>query len=452
MALLRQFLGQFKIVGTPTTQTNTQVSNTNTGEEKTPTHTETNTVIEKPIPKSNPTISQTPKSNPPPTNTVKSTPPPTTNIPTTNTPPPQDNSETTGAVKKIMNEVFKKVRGKVTAGTNYVGTGVLDTMKELIKETTLATSATSTEQEIAAIKSIMNNVFKTIKSSFQPEQDYDGQEVLDSIKGAIVKITNDLLNTPPVTNNTPNSNNPPPDQSVKQNDSLGPLNAGIETQRREAEARINKNPGDKELDLTDQVVLDYYVRVRNDDDPLTWVMYGYGQSKNRLQVISFGEGGFNEMKENVPDVPVFVYFKFVFGDTGRSKFIYVNYIPDSISPIQKSKLLGHKAAFIEFVKYFHLSWDITDKSDSEFEEEMLIKKLLSAGGANYSVQETNKGNFSSYKTNTKNFYSEKEKSGSNTKIVYSQTPLALTPIDISGRPTVAPTTQFLGNTSKDLKK
>jgi hypothetical protein len=70
--------------------------------------------------------------------------------------------------------------------------------------------------------------------------------------------------------------------------------------------------------------------------------------------------------------------------------------------------------------------------------------LLAAGGANYSVQEENKGDFQGYKNTTRAFYEEKDK---NTKVkaVYNTGPLSTTPMDISGRSMVASQTEFKQN-------
>jgi hypothetical protein len=378
----------------------------------------------------------------------------------TNEPPKEDMVTT---VRGIMNNVFRKVKAKVISETSYSGTEVMQTVKDIIVETTK--SVINGNEHETTIKSIMNNVHRKIRASFEADQTYGDSEVLDIVKDTIKTITNEVIaaNSPPETNvssiKTVETSQPKrvEDANLRRVDSKslggseGSQSAGIETQRRDAEARIKKNPGDKDVDLTDPEVLEYFIRVRDDKDPLTWIIYGYGdESKNKLQKIDSGEGNFNELKDNIPEYkPVYIYFKHVFGDTNRSKFIYITYTPESLNGLQKSRVLGHRGGVEEFFKYFQISWHIQDLN--EIDEESLVKKLLSAGGANYSVQETDKGNFTDYKTKTKNFYSETEKRGDNIKYSNDQTPLSLTPMDISGRPTVAPTTQFLGNT-KDLKK
>lgn len=80
-----------------------------------------------------------------------------------------------------------------------------------------------------------------------------------------------------------------------------------------------------------------------------------------------------------------------------------------------------------------------------FLRETLQKKLLAAGGANYSVQEADKGNFGAYKNTTASFYSETEKKGNVGAVVYQTGPLTTTPMDISGRAMVAPPADFRAN-------
>lgn len=77
--------------------------------------------------------------------------------------------------------------------------------------------------------------------------------------------------------------------------------------------------------------------------------------------------------------------------------------------------------------------------------------LLKAGGANYSVQEDNKGNFGDYKKTTHQFYQQKDKETALSKVVYAEGPLTTTPCDISGRAMVAAQTDFMKNTSTFFK-
>lgn len=64
-------------------------------------------------------------------------------------------------------------------------------------------------------------------------------------------------------------------------------------------------------------MLETYVRMRNDSDPIAWMILGYKGSKTKLQVIATGDGDFDEFKDSIPDEPVFMYLNYKFGDTVR---------------------------------------------------------------------------------------------------------------------------------------
>jgi len=143
-----------------------------------------------------------------------------------------------------------------------------------------------------------------------------------------------------------------------------------------------------------------------------------------------------------------MYLNYTFGDTGRSKFIFLSYVPDYLNGLEKSRVLGHRGDVEKFFKYMQITWHVLTLD--ELVEKDLVQKLLRAGGANYSVQEENKGDFTSYKTQTRQFYEEKDKQ-TKVKPIYNTGPLTTTPVDLSGRPTVAAPTEALANMSASMK-
>jgi len=216
----------------------------------------------------------------------------------------------------------------------------------------------------------------------------------------------------------------------------------LELTRSEALSRISLHPKPREADLTDAEVLNMYVRMRDDQDPLTWMILGYDNSisQDKLFVTASGMGDFQEFAENIIEgKPIYMYLNYKFGDTGRSRFIVMSYVPEALNGLQKARVVGHRGAVESFIKYYQISWHCL--SIEEITEPDLSKKLRTAGGADYSVQEENKGNFSNYKTQTKEFYSETDKNTKLKSLVYGQGPLVTTPCDISGRAMVAPTSE-----------
>jgi len=227
---------------------------------------------------------------------------------------------------------------------------------------------------------------------------------------------------------------------------------GIELMRSEALARINPTPKAKEADLTDSEILTTYIRMRDDQDPLSWMILGYDASvsPDKLIVLASGTEGFDEFVSNLlSEKPVYMYLKYRFGDTGRSRFIFMSFVPEAFNGLQKARVLGHRTAVESFIKYYQISWHCL--SIEEITEQELNKKLRKAGGADYSAQEENKGNFSSYKKATRDFYEETDKKTAISSLSYTKGPLSVTPCDISGRSMVAPASEVSKNTSEIFK-
>jgi hypothetical protein len=178
--------------------------------------------------------------------------------------------------------------------------------------------------------------------------------------------------------------------------------------------------------------------------------YDNSISPDKLKVVESGDGDFSDFVEHLSDEkPVYMYLNYRFGDTGRPRFIFMSFVPEAFNGLQKARVLGHRAAVETFIKYYQISWHCL--SIDEIKEDELNNKLRKAGGADYSVQESNKGNFSSYKKQTKDFYEETDKRTAIKSLVYEKGPLTTTACDISGRSMVAPSTEFLKNTSEAFK-
>lgn len=61
--------------------------------------------------------------------------------------------------------------------------------------------------------------------------------------------------------------------------------------------------------------------------------------------------------------PIYIYINYRFGDTGRSKFVFMTYVPDNLSGMKKSRVLGHRPAVEKLLKYMQLSWHVLDYSE-----------------------------------------------------------------------------------------
>jgi hypothetical protein len=414
---------------------------------------------------------------------------------------------TTPKLKKIMNSVFLSLKNKFTPG-DYTGQQILNILKDTIVVTTndLMKESSDTEPQPSNVQQSQpetqpkpiihptkpvtkfgyglgkpvlpkttsdpslakafnksNNTFSPRETSQQPEEPVaKATEPMNKSGNTFTprnsqqpeaKSVNTPRNVAAGAKAQPAESTPLATSKPKSAGAEEEINTSksLENMRSEAGSRISQNPKAKEADLTDPEILTTYVRMRDDQDPLSWMILGYNNSvsPDKLVVLQSGNGDFEEFSSFLDvEKPVYMYLNYRFGDTGRPRFIFMSYVPEAFNGLQKARVLGHRNAVEGFIKYYQISWHCL--SIEEITEAELNKKLRKAGGADYSAQESNKGNFSSYKKATRDFYEETDKRTA-VKPTYSQGPLTVTPCDISGRAMVAPSTEFLKNTSEVFK-
>jgi len=401
-----------------------------------------------------------------------------------------------------MNNVFLSLKNKFTPG-DYTGQQILSILKETIVVTTNDLMNSDTEPQPSAVqpqpepqpKPIINPNQPVTKfqyglakpvlpklaatTTIDPDVAKATEPVAKANEPAVVKATEPLnksnntfsprinqqpeakaVNTPRTfaaaakaqpAESTPLATSKPKAAAAERAEEEVNTSKSVELMRSEAGSRINQNPKLKEADLTDPEILTTYIRMRDDQDPLSWMILGYNNSvsPDKLIVLQSGNGDFEEFSSFLEaEKPVYMYLNYRFGDTGRPRFIFMSYVPEAFNGLQKARVLGHRNAVEGFIKFYQISWHCL--SIEEITEAELNKKLRQAGGADYSAQESNKGNFSSYKKTTRDFYEETDKRTA-VKPTYSQGPLAVTPCDISGRAMVAPSSEFQKNTSEVFK-
>jgi len=204
----------------------------------------------------------------------------------------------------------------------------------------------------------------------------------------------------------------------------------------EVQARIPK-PNPRAADLTDPSISQIYVNIRDDNHPTDWMMLRYEGQTNKLKAMDSGTGGFQEFSSRIVEEPCFGYFRYTFGDTKRTKFIFVSYVPEKINGLKKAKIASHKPEVASFLKYFHV--ELNALSKDEITTAKLEAKLKMAGGADYGTGRgggNNGGeNFGGIKANAASFYAKTDKESK--PVTYAKGPLSTTPIDLSGRPMVA---------------
>jgi len=194
--------------------------------------------------------------------------------------------------------------------------------------------------------------------------------------------------------------------------------------------------GNSDCDMSSPAIKEAYDKVRDDSSPVNWLSLGYGGSKKALELYGSGEGSLEEFTASLKDDEVtFGYVRIIYGDSQRSKFVLISYVPDGLSILTKARANTHKPALTQYLKYMHS--DVYATTTAELAEDVIQAKLQAAAGANYGTGGTaaaGSEDFGSIKDNAKNFFQQTEGKGSRQTIVYNKGPLGeTTPVSLQGR-------------------
>jgi len=194
--------------------------------------------------------------------------------------------------------------------------------------------------------------------------------------------------------------------------------------------------------------------VRSDSDETNWITFG-SEGRGPITLISKGEGGRTELLDNLPDdKAIFALLRLVTGDqeSKRAKFIFITWIGPSTGVMARAKAPTMKSEIVPIVGQFHIEVRAEDRK--ELSEDVLVAKLKVAGGADYDTGSNKSGYKSeggSIKARAMANYSDREKEGNIGPIRYVTSALPkTTPVDLSGRPMVAPPSEAQKNTTDNV--
>ena len=139
------------------------------------------------------------------------------------------------------------------------------------------------------------------------------------------------------------------------------------------------------VDVSDSALLEAYNEVQTSEE-INWCLFGYTDNTQKvLAVEGKGNGGIEELKGSLAeDKCLYAYVKFITGDeeSKRTKFLFITWVGEKVSPLRRARISVHKADVKTIVKNFAVEVHCTTIDDVN--EEEFKKLLLKAGGANYS--------------------------------------------------------------------
>ncbi|XP_051665587.1 drebrin-like protein isoform X2 [Manacus candei] len=114
-----------------------------------------------------------------------------------------------------------------------------------------------------------------------------------------------------------------------------------------------------------------------------WALFTYEGNSNDLRVAGSGDGGLEEMVEELNSGKVMYGFCRVKDpNSGLPKYVLVNWTGEGVNDVRKGACANHVSTVANFLKGAHVT--INARAEEDVEPELIMEKVAKASGANYS--------------------------------------------------------------------
>ncbi|XP_071089461.1 drebrin-like protein B isoform X2 [Haliotis cracherodii] len=126
-----------------------------------------------------------------------------------------------------------------------------------------------------------------------------------------------------------------------------------------------------------------YNDVVNDKSDTAWAVFGYEGNSPVLKVYETGEGGVEEMTEELNSGKImYGYCRVTDPNTDLPKYVLVNWQGEGAPDALKLKCTQHLRDMTNFLKTIHVT--VNARTEADVDEDDVIKKVSKSSGANYS--------------------------------------------------------------------
>ncbi|XP_044516383.1 drebrin-like protein [Gracilinanus agilis] len=125
-----------------------------------------------------------------------------------------------------------------------------------------------------------------------------------------------------------------------------------------------------------------YRQVVTEKSPTDWALFTYEGNSNDIRVAGTGEGGLEEMVEELNSGKVmYAFCRVKDPNSGLPKFVLVNWTGEGVNDVRKGACANHVSTMANFLKGAHVT--INARAEEDVEPESIMQKVAKASGANY---------------------------------------------------------------------
>lgn len=141
-----------------------------------------------------------------------------------------------------------------------------------------------------------------------------------------------------------------------------------------------------DLNKNRQKILDTWKDVVDDKTPTNWALYGYEGPTNVLKFISQGEGGIEEMKEDLNSAKImYAFCRVLDPKTSLYKCVLINWQGEGAPIVRKGTCANHIRDVSNILKGAHVT--INARNDDEVDKDIILSKVSKSSGSVYSFKE-----------------------------------------------------------------
>nr|XP_058929743.1 drebrin-like protein isoform X2 [Kogia breviceps] len=125
-----------------------------------------------------------------------------------------------------------------------------------------------------------------------------------------------------------------------------------------------------------------YERVVKEKSPTDWALFTYEGNSNDIRVAGTGEGGLEEMVEELSSGKVmYAFCRVKDPNSGLPKFVLINWTGEGVNDVRKGACANHVSTMASFLKGAHVT--VNARAEEDVEPECIMQKVARASGANY---------------------------------------------------------------------
>nr|XP_028563397.1 drebrin-like protein isoform X3 [Podarcis muralis] len=125
-----------------------------------------------------------------------------------------------------------------------------------------------------------------------------------------------------------------------------------------------------------------YGQVVASASPTDWALFTYEGNSNDLRVAGTGDGGLEEMVEELNSGKVmYAFCRVKDPNSGLPKYVLINWFGEGVNDVRKGACANHVSSVANFLKGAHVT--INARADEDVEPDAITEKVAKASGANY---------------------------------------------------------------------